>query len=301
MGRAEEQGLTGRRAVDFFVAPSGSSCTCLLAGRFAYNRDSFRPPLLPRLHDMAPCGAAELQSMRVQNQISFACSVHPAGLAAHTMKNPWLDVPLDDYESHMALSHVGQAQLLSQLLGEAIETYQPLSIALLSCAGGNGLERIPATSVKRVVGIDINQRYLDRAAARYRDHIPLLQLFAGDLGVDRFIFEPVDLVFAGLIFEYVDPAQLFKQALSMLVSGGRLVSVLQLPSSIEEVTPSPYTTLKSISSVLRVVPHEKLSSLAIEAGFDVELERVVAASGGKTFQVNTFRSATPSNPRNPTG
>jgi hypothetical protein len=35
--------------------------------------------------------------------------------------------------------------------------------------------------------------------------------------------------------------------------------------------------------------------LAREAGFDIEAERVIAAGGGKTFQVNTFRSAMPNN------
>ena len=206
------------------------------------------------------------------------------------MKNPWLDIPLDDYESHMALPHVGQSQLLSQLLGEAIESYRPSSIALLGCAGGNGLERIPSTSVERVVGIDINQQYLERTAARYRDHIPRLELFAGDLGVDQFVFDPVELIFAGLIFEYVEATKLLKQALSMLIRGGRLVSVVQLPSPIEDVTPSPYTTLKSISSVLHVVPPNKLTALARETGFEIESERVVTATGGKTFQVNTFRT-----------
>jgi hypothetical protein len=216
------------------------------------------------------------------------------------MKNPWLDIPLDDYESHMTLPHVGQSQLLSQLLGEAIESYRPSSIALLGCAGGNGLERVPSTSVERVVGIDINQRYLERTADRYGDSIPRLELFAGDLGVDRFVFEPVDLVFAGLIFEYVDTTKLLKQALSMLTSGGRLVSVVQLPSSIEDVTPSPYTTLKSISSVLHVVSPNKLTALARETGFATEAECVVTATGGKAFQVNTFRAAMPNNSFQPT-
>lgn len=207
------------------------------------------------------------------------------------MKNPWLDIPLDDYESHMTLPHVGQSQLLSRLLGEAIESYRPSSIALLGCAGGNGLERVPSTSVERVVGIDINPRYLERTADRYRDHIPRLELFAGDLGVDRFVFEPVDLVFAGLIFEYVDTTKLLEQALSMLTNGGRLVSVVQLPGSIEDVTPSPYTTLKRISSVLHVVSPNRLAALARESGFDMEAERVVTATGGKAFQVSVFRAA----------
>jgi hypothetical protein len=206
------------------------------------------------------------------------------------MKNPWLDIPLDDYESHMALPYVGQSQLLSQLLGEAIDSYRPSSIALLGCAGGNGLERISSTSVERVVGIDINQQYLERTAARYGDRIPRLELFAGDLGVDRFVFDPVELVFAGLIFEYVETTKLLKQALSMLIRGGRLVSVVQLPSPIEDVTPSPYTTMKSLSPVLHVVSSKKLTVLARETGFAIESERVVTATGGKTFQVNTFRT-----------
>ncbi len=206
------------------------------------------------------------------------------------MKNPWLDIPLEDYESHMTLPQVGQSQLLCQLLSEAIESYRPSSIALLGCAGGNGLERIPSTSVKRAVGIDINQDYLERTADRYKDQIPNLELFAGDLEVDRFVFDPVDLVFAGLIFEYVESKKLLLQALSMLAGEGRLISVIQLPSQIEDVTPSPYTSLKIISSVLHVVPPDKLKTLAHEIGFKVELERVVTATGGKAFQVNTFRA-----------
>jgi trans-aconitate methyltransferase len=206
------------------------------------------------------------------------------------MKNPWLDIPLDDYESHMALPQVGQSQLLSRVLREAIESYKPSSVALLGCAGGNGLEQVASTSVERVVGIDINQQYLERAAARYKDQVARLEFFAGDLGVDRFVFAPVDLVFAGLIFEYVDTAKLLDQALSMLAAGGRLISVVQLPSPIEDVTPSPYTSLKRLSSTLRVVSPKQLMVLAREAGFDTETERLVTASGGKGFHVSVLRA-----------
>lgn len=72
------------------------------------------------------------------------------------MKNPWLDIPLDDYEGHMA-------------------------------------------------------------------------------------FSPVQLMFAGLFFEYVDPcAALNRIRQAMLIPGGTLVSVVQLPSDeIPEVTLLP--------------------------------------------------------------
>lgn len=205
------------------------------------------------------------------------------------MKNPWLGIPLEDYESHMALPQVGQSQLLSRLLGEAIDRHSPSSIALLGCAGGNGLERIPST-VERVVGIDINQHFLDQAADRYKAQIRHLELIAGDLAVDRFRFDPVDLVFAGLIFEYVQASQLLGQVASMLKQGGRLVSVVQLPSAIDEVTPSPFTTLNRLSSVLHVVPVNDLKALAMATGFQLETEQVASATGGKTFQVSTFLS-----------
>ena len=37
------------------------------------------------------------------------------------MRNPWLDIPLDDYESHMSLPGVGQAQMIETLLQVAAD------------------------------------------------------------------------------------------------------------------------------------------------------------------------------------
>ncbi len=58
------------------------------------------------------------------------------------MRNSWLDIPLADYESHMALPYVAQAQLLSDLFAEALQELSPESVALLGCAGGNGFEAL---------------------------------------------------------------------------------------------------------------------------------------------------------------
>jgi hypothetical protein len=32
------------------------------------------------------------------------------------MSNPWLSIPLHDYEGHMALPHVGQAKMIANEL-----------------------------------------------------------------------------------------------------------------------------------------------------------------------------------------
>jgi len=36
------------------------------------------------------------------------------------MRNPWLDIALADYEGHMALPNVGQAQILSDVFARAL-------------------------------------------------------------------------------------------------------------------------------------------------------------------------------------
>jgi len=67
------------------------------------------------------------------------------------MSNPWLHVPLDDYESHMCLPAVGQAQMIADQLDRALLRWAPASIAVIGCAGGNGLEKIEGRTVERIV------------------------------------------------------------------------------------------------------------------------------------------------------
>lgn len=48
------------------------------------------------------------------------------------MANPWLDIPLTDYEGHM--EHVGQARMLDRVFGQALQSLQPQSVAVLGAA-----------------------------------------------------------------------------------------------------------------------------------------------------------------------
>ncbi len=145
------------------------------------------------------------------------------------MKNPWLDVPLADYEGHMALPGIEQAQLLADILAGTLEQFLPQSVAVLGCAGGNGFERI-ASGVTRVVGVDINPRFVAEAGARFGGRLKNLELIVGDIQDDEVSFEPVDLIFAGLVLEYVNVEVVVARTASMLTAAGRLVTVLQLPS-----------------------------------------------------------------------
>jgi hypothetical protein len=209
------------------------------------------------------------------------------------MKNPWLDIPLADYEAHMALPGVGQAQLLSDTLSKAARTHRPSSIAVLGCSGGNGFEQLLSAGVERVVGIDINPDYIERTRVRFGNRFPELELFAGDVQSDEFGFDPVELVFAGLLFEYVDVYPVLDRIHAMLCARGVLVALLQLPSeAIAEVTPSPYAVLGSLASVLRLVPPAHFAELAEQCGFRSMQARTVAAAGGKQFHIQEFRRGT---------
>lgn len=210
------------------------------------------------------------------------------------MKSPWLDIPLADYEGHMALPYVGQAQLLSDVFAGALRIFSPQSVAVLGCAGGNGFDRISSQITKRVVGIDLNPEYIHDTQKRFNDRIPALELFVGDIQTDVFDFSPVDLVFASLLFEYVDVDVVLVNIRSMLTASGKMVTVVQLPNTgIPEVTPSPFASIRILSSAMCLVPPELLERLAAVHGFKLIDSRVVESADGKLFQVQTFCLTTP--------
>jgi len=125
----------------------------------------------------------------------------PVDTTLGVMRNPWLDISLADYEGHMALPTVGQARLLSDVFASALSRYEPRSVAVLGCAGGNGFDRVSSKMTERVVGVDLNPDYVLNARTRFDHRIPLLELLVGDVQKDEFSFAPVELVFAGLLFE----------------------------------------------------------------------------------------------------
>ena len=205
--------------------------------------------------------------------------------------HPWLCIPLADYEAHMALPAVGQAQMLATLFHASLLEYFPRSVALIGCAGGNGLEHVAGTSTTRVVAIDINPQFVEAVRARFRRVIPELEPVVADIQALSHPVSPVDLIFAGLLFEYVDVEQTFRQMHSMLNPGGRIVSVIQLASAIPEVTPSPYISLSVLSTAIRIVSPSTLQAHAEHVGLHEMRTATVTASGGKEFQVQVFLKA----------
>jgi hypothetical protein len=56
--------------------------------------------------------------------------------------NPWLTIPLADYEGHMESPDVDQSALSSDIFRAALIRHRPHALAVLGCAGGNGFDQI---------------------------------------------------------------------------------------------------------------------------------------------------------------
>lgn len=91
------------------------------------------------------------------------------------MKNPWEEIPLDDYENHMKLDSVMQLQAMNEMMKGQFDTYPISSVMVLGVAGGNGLEHIQKNHFEKVYGVDINASYLQEVVLRYPDFTVVLE------------------------------------------------------------------------------------------------------------------------------
>jgi threonine dehydrogenase-like Zn-dependent dehydrogenase len=207
------------------------------------------------------------------------------------MLNPWLDVPLDDYEGHMRSAGVEQLGVLSELFAEALATCRPTSVAILGIAGGNGLEAVDPTITRRVVGVDINPRYLDATRRRF-PFIRGLDLRCMDLASEAIDLEPVNLVHAALIFEHAGTARCLENASAMMAPAGHLSVVLQLPGDIEHrIGSSKFVSVQKLGSDFSLVNREMFIGVLAARHCRLVKECTRQLPAGKAFWMGIFGQA----------
>ena len=204
------------------------------------------------------------------------------------MSNPWLTVPLTEYEQHMSSAEVQQLGALSDLFAEAIGRCRPLSIAVLGIAGGNGLDHIDSSITARVVGLDLNPQYLEAVRERY-SHLPGLELHCVDLSEQYVEFEPVQLVHAALVFEHAGVDCCLENAISMIVPGGNLSVVLQLPTeSGQTAVASQFSSIQNLKSHFSLISPAWLRESLAGRGFRLIHQTTRALPAGKGFWTGIF-------------
>lgn len=206
------------------------------------------------------------------------------------MTNPWLKINLSDYENHMAMPAIAQTQYLAGLFENLLEKFSPESVAVIGCAGGNGLEKINSEKVKRIVCVEINPDFLSAAEDRYGKKFDDCEFRRADISSPGIDFAPVDFIFSPLVFEYTDPDKALANISRLTVPGGNFATVLQLPNeNIPEVSPSPYTTLNTLSEIFSFVRPEEMKRVATANGFDPLKEKITTLNSGKSFCELSFR------------
>jgi hypothetical protein len=182
--------------------------------------------------------------------------------------HPWKGIDLEVYERHMSDAGVGQLQQLHAITHEQLAAYPSHSIGILGIAGGNGLDLIDAETVDAVYGYDINPDYLDVCRARYQDAFgDRLQLI--QTKIDRCLsIEPVDLLIANLIIEYVGLEEFVAFATANAHALGVLSCVIQRNEGEGFVSSTDYSSsFDALASVSSDIHADTLTTAMRSAGF----------------------------------
>jgi SAM-dependent methyltransferase len=213
------------------------------------------------------------------------------------MTNPWLSIPLEDYEGHMGSVHVQQLRALSALFRRALDFCAPDSVAVLGIAGGNGLEQLDTLATTRVVGFDINPGYLDEVRRRFGTPANL-ELHCLDLSHDEVKVAPVALVHAALFFEHAGLDRALENALSLVAHGGTLSVVLQLPEGEQQtVTLTPYPSIQALRESFTLVDVVHFRGLMEKRRFQLVKEEFRPLPTGTMLWLGVFASPALVGPR----
>lgn len=203
--------------------------------------------------------------------------------------NPWTLVPAAEYERHMGPEGTDQLRPLSAILGRACADLRPRRLLVLGVATGNGLEHVDPKVTERVVGVDVNIQYVAVARQRFAWLGPHLELYCVDLEKVELPPASFDLVWAGLVLEYVDLAAAAPRIAGWLAPGGSLLAALQHPRAGEAVGPEAGERLRAVAEAMRLVPPEELAGHLAAAGLQPRQSYWVQAARGRLLHVARWR------------
>ena len=164
----------------------------------------------------------------------------------------------------------------------------------LGCRNCRSIVLPAKAGVTRLVGLDINPTYIADAKARYAGRVMGLELYCADIEGLMPELRPVHMVYGALVFEYVDIAKALKNLRGICLSNGILAALLQLPKEgAASVSPSPFVTLKELSSIMRLVPPDDFRKVAEKLGFGFLSQKLITLESGKQFSLQLFKLSGP--------
>ncbi len=204
-------------------------------------------------------------------------------------ENPWLKIPVGDYEGHMGPEGVDQLAMLDTIFGEVYSAIRPERLLVLGCGTGNGFGRIDPAVSTHVVGVDLNDKYLEIARQRYPGLGASLKLIESHAEKCRFEPGAFDMIHSALLLEYLDPATMIEKIANWLVPGGAMSVVVQEPDDeASPVTRTRFQSLQLLSEAMRLLSPEVLVRLARKNGLIEKKSWKAALKHGKKFHVGIF-------------
>lgn len=198
------------------------------------------------------------------------------------MKNPWEEIPLHDYESHMSLESVMQLQALNRIMHDQIYRYPASTILILGIAGGNGLNHINPQTITKVYGLDINSDYLLECISRYPGLQSIFIPIHSDLRQDDISLPNADIVIANLFIEYIG-YEYFKKAIQT-IEPTYISCVIQVNSDSSFVSDSPYLyVFDRLTEVHHDINRTELIQALESAAYHFIYEAQVELPNGKTL------------------
>lgn len=198
------------------------------------------------------------------------------------MGNPWEKIELSDYENHMSLESVYQLQVLNQMMEEQFETYDVDTIMILGIAGGNGLEHIDKSKIKKVYGVDVNQEFLAECKKRYESLEDVLETIRADLSDEHLQLPCSKLLVANLLVEYIG-YECF-QNIVRLVKPTYVSCIIQINTGDSFVSDSPYVhAFDCLEEVHHQMDEKSLTDCMSQIGYGLKYTAEQLLPNGKKF------------------
>lgn len=204
--------------------------------------------------------------------------------------NPWLAIPAEDFESHMAT--IGQSAVLCEFFSTVYAERMPRRLAVLGCTTGSDIQHVDPSATEMIVGVDINSGYLDLARERLRALGPKLQLVHGDVFQVDLPAVAFDLIHVALLLEYVDPLTPFRRIHRWLDSDGICSVVTQEPTvGASAITATSYQSLQLLAGRMSLRNAGEVATLATQAGFRLVHTQTIGLPSGKSLVNSIFEKA----------
>ncbi len=198
------------------------------------------------------------------------------------MGNPWEKIELSDYENHMSLESVYQLQVLNQMMGEQFEAYDIDTIMILGIAGGNGLEHIDKSKIKKVYGVDVNQDFLTECKKRYEALGDVLETIRADLADANLQLPHSGLLVANLLVEYIG-YECFQRVVG-LVKPLYVSCIIQINTGESFVSDSPYIhAFDCLEEVHHQMDEKSLTDCMSRIGYELKHTSEQLLPNGKKF------------------